>query len=179
MSAGAIFALNLLLGWTLVGWLLAFIWSLTGNTKRNWVLLIDERQSEYNRRQVQKTSPRLPRQSSPPPSRSSPPPAQATSSKLSTADASTPTTGSSSTVPNQYLPLSDATASTASRLSLPRSRRSSWRLPASPLWLWWRRTGLRQLPRPPRRPRRQARRPTHQSRDAMRTMRHAAAFRAR
>jgi len=39
MSKGAIFALNLILGWTLVGWLFAFIWSLTGNTKRNFMLL--------------------------------------------------------------------------------------------------------------------------------------------
>lgn len=38
MSKGAIFALNLILGWTLAGWLFAFIWSLTGNTKRNLML---------------------------------------------------------------------------------------------------------------------------------------------
>ncbi len=28
-NAGAIFALNLLLGWTVLGWIAAFIWSLT------------------------------------------------------------------------------------------------------------------------------------------------------
>lgn len=28
-NAGAIFALNLLLGWTFIGWVIAFIWSLT------------------------------------------------------------------------------------------------------------------------------------------------------
>ncbi len=32
-SAGAIGALNLFLGWTLIGWLAALIWSLTGNTE--------------------------------------------------------------------------------------------------------------------------------------------------
>lgn len=31
-SAGAIGALNLFLGWTLLGWLVALIWSYTGNT---------------------------------------------------------------------------------------------------------------------------------------------------
>ncbi len=35
MSAGAIFALNLLAGWTALGWLIAFVWSLTGNTHAN------------------------------------------------------------------------------------------------------------------------------------------------
>lgn len=28
-NAGAIFLLNLLLGWTVIGWLVAFIWSFT------------------------------------------------------------------------------------------------------------------------------------------------------
>jgi len=28
-NTGAIFALNLLLGWTVIGWILAFIWALT------------------------------------------------------------------------------------------------------------------------------------------------------
>lgn len=32
-SAGAIGALNLFLGWTLIGWLAALIWSFTGNTE--------------------------------------------------------------------------------------------------------------------------------------------------
>jgi hypothetical protein len=67
MSAGAIFALNLLVGWTLVGWLFAFIWSLTGNTKRNLVLLIDERQSEYNRHQHSKDEPQAARPVEPAP----------------------------------------------------------------------------------------------------------------
>lgn len=32
-NATAIFAANLLLGWTGLGWVLCFIWSLTGNKK--------------------------------------------------------------------------------------------------------------------------------------------------
>ena len=28
-NAGAIFALNLLLGWTLIGWIVAFVWAVT------------------------------------------------------------------------------------------------------------------------------------------------------
>lgn len=35
LSSGAIFALNLLLGWTLLFWLLALVWSMTGNTRAN------------------------------------------------------------------------------------------------------------------------------------------------
>jgi hypothetical protein len=35
MSAAAIVALNLLLGWTLIGWVAAMVWSLTGNTLAN------------------------------------------------------------------------------------------------------------------------------------------------
>jgi hypothetical protein len=31
-NAGAIFALNLFLGWTLIGWVLALVWGLTANT---------------------------------------------------------------------------------------------------------------------------------------------------
>ena len=34
-SAMAILALNVLFGWTFLGWAIAFIWSLTGNTKNN------------------------------------------------------------------------------------------------------------------------------------------------
>jgi hypothetical protein len=30
-NSGAIFALNLLVGWTVIGWLGAFIWSLTNS----------------------------------------------------------------------------------------------------------------------------------------------------
>lgn len=33
-SGGAICALNILFGWTLLGWCLALIWSLTGNIER-------------------------------------------------------------------------------------------------------------------------------------------------
>jgi hypothetical protein len=33
LSAPAIFALNLLLGWTALGWIAALVWSLTGNTR--------------------------------------------------------------------------------------------------------------------------------------------------
>ena len=32
-SAGAIGALNLLLGWTIAGWVIALIWSFTGNVR--------------------------------------------------------------------------------------------------------------------------------------------------
>jgi hypothetical protein len=32
-SSMAIFALNLLLGWTFIGWVLALVWSLTGNVR--------------------------------------------------------------------------------------------------------------------------------------------------
>lgn len=32
-SAGAIFCLNLLLGWTLLGWVVALVWSLTNPTQ--------------------------------------------------------------------------------------------------------------------------------------------------
>ncbi len=35
MSATAIFVLNLFLGWTALGWILALVWSFTGNTKAN------------------------------------------------------------------------------------------------------------------------------------------------
>ena len=35
MSKGAIFALNLLLGWIGIGWIVALIWSLTRNIRRN------------------------------------------------------------------------------------------------------------------------------------------------
>jgi hypothetical protein len=30
-NSGAIFALNLLVGWTVLGWLIAFIWALTNS----------------------------------------------------------------------------------------------------------------------------------------------------
>jgi Superinfection immunity protein len=36
LDAAAIFVLNLVLGWTGLGWLVALIWSLTGNTRRNF-----------------------------------------------------------------------------------------------------------------------------------------------
>jgi hypothetical protein len=36
LSALAIFFLNLLLGWTVIGWFIAFIWSCTGNTAANY-----------------------------------------------------------------------------------------------------------------------------------------------
>jgi hypothetical protein len=38
-SALAIFFLNLFLGWTLIGWIIAFIWSWTGNTEANFYRL--------------------------------------------------------------------------------------------------------------------------------------------
>jgi hypothetical protein len=39
LSALAIFFLNLFLGWTLIGWIIAFIWSWTGNTEANFYRL--------------------------------------------------------------------------------------------------------------------------------------------
>ena len=39
LSAGAIFALNLLLGWTLLGWIVSLVWSLTGNTRGNAIVI--------------------------------------------------------------------------------------------------------------------------------------------
>ena len=35
MSAGAIVVLNLLLGWTALGWIIAIVWAFTGNTRTN------------------------------------------------------------------------------------------------------------------------------------------------
>lgn len=32
-NTGAIFALNLLLGWTLIGWVIALVWALTTDSK--------------------------------------------------------------------------------------------------------------------------------------------------
>ena len=39
LSALAIFLLNLFLGWTLIGWIIALIWSCTGNTAANFYRL--------------------------------------------------------------------------------------------------------------------------------------------
>jgi hypothetical protein len=39
LSALAIFLLDLFLGWTLIGWLVALIWSCTGNTAANFYRL--------------------------------------------------------------------------------------------------------------------------------------------
>jgi hypothetical protein len=39
LSALAIFLLNLFLGWTLIGWVIALIWSCTGNTSANFYRL--------------------------------------------------------------------------------------------------------------------------------------------
>ena len=36
LSGLAIFLLDLFLGWTLIGWIIAFIWSCTGNTEANF-----------------------------------------------------------------------------------------------------------------------------------------------
>lgn len=35
LSSGAIFVLNLLLGWTALFWIIALVWSFTGNTRAN------------------------------------------------------------------------------------------------------------------------------------------------
>ncbi|MDE2442456.1 MAG: superinfection immunity protein [Betaproteobacteria bacterium] len=34
LNGGAIFMLNLLTGWTLLGWMLALVWAMTNNTRR-------------------------------------------------------------------------------------------------------------------------------------------------
>jgi hypothetical protein len=39
LSALAIFFLNLFLGWTVIGWVVALIWSCTGNTRANFYRL--------------------------------------------------------------------------------------------------------------------------------------------
>ena len=38
-NAGAIFALNLFLGWTLLGWVVAFVWSLTSDNKPQTIVV--------------------------------------------------------------------------------------------------------------------------------------------
>ena len=35
LSSGAILVFNIFLGWTFLGWVLALVWSLTGNTQAN------------------------------------------------------------------------------------------------------------------------------------------------
>ena len=42
-NAGAIFATNLFLGWLLIGWIVALIWSFTSNTKANTVRVVEPR----------------------------------------------------------------------------------------------------------------------------------------
>ena len=36
LSSGSIIAMNVLLGWTLLGWLIALFWSLNGSTRANF-----------------------------------------------------------------------------------------------------------------------------------------------
>jgi hypothetical protein len=38
-NAGAIFALNLLLGWTLIGWIVALVWALTAEGAPNVIVI--------------------------------------------------------------------------------------------------------------------------------------------
>jgi len=40
MSSGAIFALNLFLGWTFLGWVAALVWSLTGDAESNRIVVV-------------------------------------------------------------------------------------------------------------------------------------------
>lgn len=40
-QSGAIFALNLLLGWTLLGWIVAFVWACTSESKPTIVLPVN------------------------------------------------------------------------------------------------------------------------------------------
>lgn len=49
LSAPAIFVVNLLFGWTALGWIVAFVWSLTGNTRSIQMALhgqMDQRSSD-------------------------------------------------------------------------------------------------------------------------------------
>ena len=39
VSAGAIFLINLLLGWSIVGWIVCFAWACSGNTRRDVMIL--------------------------------------------------------------------------------------------------------------------------------------------
>jgi len=39
VSAGAIFLINLLLGWSIIGWIVCFAWACSGNTRRDVVIL--------------------------------------------------------------------------------------------------------------------------------------------
>ena len=41
-NAGAIFALNLLLGWTLVGWVVSLVWALTQDTPPQQVVVYQQ-----------------------------------------------------------------------------------------------------------------------------------------
>ena len=42
-SSGAIFLVNLLLGWSIIGWIACFAWACSGNTRRQVVILPPER----------------------------------------------------------------------------------------------------------------------------------------
>jgi Superinfection immunity protein len=39
VSSGAIFLTNLLLGWSIIGWIVCFAWACSGNTRQQVVIL--------------------------------------------------------------------------------------------------------------------------------------------
>ena len=39
VSSGAIFLVNLLLGWSIIGWIVCFAWACSGNTRQEIVIL--------------------------------------------------------------------------------------------------------------------------------------------
>jgi len=39
VSSGAIFLVNLLLGWSIIGWIVCFAWACSGDTRREIVIL--------------------------------------------------------------------------------------------------------------------------------------------
>lgn len=39
VSSGAIFLVNLLLGWSIIGWVICFAWACSGNTRQRVVIL--------------------------------------------------------------------------------------------------------------------------------------------
>jgi len=39
LSSGAIFFINLLLGWSIIGWIVCFAWACSGNTRQQVVIL--------------------------------------------------------------------------------------------------------------------------------------------
>jgi hypothetical protein len=60
-NAGAILILNLLLGWTLIGWVVALIWSLTNDSPSQQIVYIEKKKEKkknsekaYTKEELQK-----------------------------------------------------------------------------------------------------------------------------